>query len=408
VTRVGANATVEFPTGITPDVAKLAKGASAYVDAGDASAVVFFPDGRGKTLRGKLTQYGDPAKAAASGAPRNNKLVAPIERIRRPTLTDLSAPWNLQRELDLGLADAWVELWVAGGRFGDSDLRQAIRRALQEFTATYGMTPYIERFEAAEHDIYLVQITADGIRQIPDLLPAVTTIRESSQARLEREARRLVGDVVDDDSIDPPDDGAPSIAVLDTGISEGHPLLRRALVAPGVSVVPGVESAQDAYPGGHGTGMAGGVAYLDLAGDIVNGRRLKPRCWIANVRLWNDQAEAFWASRTEEAVLAGEAMAGTVKGFLLCISSGARPRTARTSWSYAVDRLAFNEGEGRLLCVAAGNVAAQPDPNAYPATNQSAEIHDPAQAVNALTVGGFTDLDAQTWQNWSRPRRACR
>src|SRR5262249_27537952 len=151
--------------------------AAAYVDAGDTSAVVFFPDGRGRTLRSKLAQYGDPSKAATSGAPRNNKLVAPIERIRVPTLHDLSAPWDLEGELDQGEDNIWIEIWTAGGRFGDGDLREAIKKSIHDFVALYGTRSQVERFEASEHDLFLVQLTADGIRNIPLLLPAATSVR---------------------------------------------------------------------------------------------------------------------------------------------------------------------------------------------------------------------------------------
>lgn len=112
----------------------------------------------------------------------------------------------------------------------------------------------VERYEAAEHDIYLAELSADGIRGLPSAIPAVTSIHEPSQARLERVAQDVVGQVIADDTIEPPPDGAPAVAVLDTGVAEDHPLLALTLVAPWVSVVPGVTSAQDGYPQGHGTG----------------------------------------------------------------------------------------------------------------------------------------------------------
>jgi hypothetical protein len=140
--------------------------------------------------------------------------------------------------------------------------------------------------------------------------------------------------------------------------------------------------------------MAGAVAYDDLARDIASGAAIRARSRIANVRLWSDDPGALWASRTEEAVAEADAMAAEVGAHLLCLSSGGPSPSPRTSWAFSVDRLAYNDGEGRLICVAGGTVNPEPDPDAYPFTNQSAEIHDPAQAINALTVGGYTELDA--------------
>ncbi|MDQ2761473.1 MAG: S8 family serine peptidase [Actinomycetota bacterium] len=391
---LGANAAIDLAPGVVSDPVQLAKGAAAYVDAGEHAAVVYFPDSEAKTLRGKLSQYGDPAKVVKSGAPRNNKLVAPIEQIRRPTLVDLADPWDLESELLSGVAAIWVELWTPGGRFGAPELREAIQSAIGHFARDHSADGHVERYEAADHDIYLARLSPGGVRLLPTAVPAVTRIHEPSQARLERVAQDVVGQVIADDAIQPPPASAPTVAVLDTGIAEDHPLLERTLVAPGVSVVPGVTSAQDAFPQGHGTGMAGAAAYRALAADIARGGLVSPRCRIANVRLWSDDPAAFWASRTEEAVAEADAMPGQVAAQLLCLSSGRRPLTPRTSWSYAVDSLAYNNGEGRLICVAAGNVPPEADPAVYPATNQAAELHDPAQAVNALTVAGFTNLDA--------------
>ncbi|MEJ7786791.1 MAG: S8 family peptidase [Solirubrobacteraceae bacterium] len=391
---LGANAAIDLAPGIVPDAVQLAKGTAAYVDAGAHAAVVYFPDAEAKTLRRKLGQYGDPTEVVASGAPRNNKLVAPIEQIRRPTLTDLAEPWDLESELESAPARVWLELWTPGGRLGNTELRQAIRATVEAFAQHHGGDSVVPRYEAAEHDIYLAQLSPDGIRLIPSAVPAVTSIHEPSQARLERVAHDVVGQVIAADAVQSPSDTAPTVAVLDTGIAEDHPLLELTLVAPGVSVVPGITSAQDGYPHGHGTGMAGTAAYRELAADLARGGPVSPRCRISNVRLWSDDPAAFWASRTEEAVDEADAMPGTVAAHLLCLSSGRRPLTPRTSWSFALDRLAYNDGKGRLICVAAGNASAAPDPQAYPATNHAAELNDPAQAVNALTVGGYTDLDA--------------
>jgi len=391
---LGASAAIDLAPGVVPDPVQLAKGAAAYVDAGDHAAVVFFPDAEANTLRRKLSQYGDPAKVVASGAPRNNRLIAPIEQIRRPTLTDLAEPWDLESELQKAPSALWVELWTPGGRLGKVDLRQAIQQAVGEFALSHGSAHNVARYEASEHDIYLTQLTPNAIRLLPAAIPAVTSIHEPSQARLERVAQDAVAQVVADDAIDAPEAAAPTVAVLDTGIAEDHPLLQRVLVAPGVSVVPGVTSARDGFPYGHGTGMAGAAAYRELAADTARGGPVKPRCRIANVRLWSDDEAAFWASRTEEAVAEADAMTDNIAAHLLCLSSGRRPPSPRTSWSFAVDRLAYNDGKGRLICVAAGNVSAEPDREAYPSTNQAAELEDPAQAMNALTVGGYTDLDA--------------
>ncbi len=64
-----------------------------------------------------------------------------------------------------------------------------------------------------------------------------------------------------------------------------------------------------------------------------------------------------------------------------------------SSWSQALDQLAYNGGNGRLILVSIGDV----DPGdhmmlaqGYPSLNLNQRIDDPAQATNVLTIGACT------------------
>lgn len=68
------------------------------------------------------------------------------------------------------------------------------------------------------------------------------------------------------------------------------------------------------------------------------------------------------------------------------------PSLRPTFWSHALDRLAHNDGQGRVFCVSAGNADVS-DLNllaGYPQLSLQQAVHDPAQAANVLTVGAFT------------------
>ena len=62
----------------------------------------------------------------------------------------------------------------------------------------------------------------------------------------------------------------------------------------------------------------------------------------------------------------------------------------KTSWSVAMDTLANNDGEGRLMVVAAGSVDPSPVIANYPSNNLGWPLDDPAQALNVITVGAIT------------------
>ena len=74
------------------------------------------------------------------------------------------------------------------------------------------------------------------------------------------------------------------------------------------------------------------------------------------------------------------------------------------SRSAAIDALTsgFSDGERRLMIVAAGNTLTTERRN-YPSSNHTDSVHDPAQAGNALTVGGCTDkaiIDQTKYGGW--------
>ncbi|WP_163014224.1 S8 family peptidase, partial [Pseudomonas viridiflava] len=73
-----------------------------------------------------------------------------------------------------------------------------------------------------------------------------------------------------------------------------------------------------------------------------------------------------------------------------------RDRGRPSSWSSALDRLAFDaDAQGaspRLFVVSAGNIRESSEWMDYPSSNTLMGICDPAQAWNSLTVGAFTDL----------------
>lgn len=87
-----------------------------------------------------------------------------------------------------------------------------------------------------------------------------------------------------------------------------------------------------------------------------------------------------------------------------------RERGKPSSWSAAVDKLAYGEGEdafeapiaGRLFVLAAGNSSPEARRN-HPDHLASEEIHDPGQAWNALTVGAYTErwrIDEEDYAGW--------
>ncbi|MGK8487088.1 S8 family peptidase [Nocardia asiatica] len=349
-----------------------------------------------RALRRKIEQYRD--SETKKGAPRNEPLIARIEQLRAPTLSDLSLGELDDDEVDLR-ASYWVELWTLGGRLATATDRARVQREIGWLAQLGGHIGAPARFGGTERDIYLVRLTGEVLAELPGLVPEVYELHFAPRVRLVEAVRQgeAIGAVPA--AVEELRDGAAVVAVHDTGISAEHPYLKPVLIGSH-SVVPGEPDTTDRH--GHGTEMAGIATYPDYLQGVAAGS-LRPQNWLVGIRLIatpgvgpHDDDPGLWAERTENAIKRAEAIAAG-KEVVHSLSVGAEnPLGVRTAWSIGVDRLAWNGGVGRIIVVAAGNVpdaALALEPGDYPGANFAHPMCQPAQAWNALTVGGFTDLD---------------
>jgi len=208
----------------------------------------------------------------------------------------------------------------------------------------------------------------------------------------------------------------PAVCVLDTGVNRGHALLEPALAAHDLHAVdPGWET-HDHHPDGHGTAMAGLAlhgcltARLGDASEIVLSHRLE------SVKLlppngFDPNEPHTYGVITQSAVSLPEISAPDRKRvYCMAVSnqnvSGAIP----SAWSAAVDQAAAGVMIGdedaaprRLFIVSGGNIPAEIETSRL-IPQEDCPIEDPAQAWNALTIGGYTDLDQiadNGYQDWS-------
>ncbi len=367
----------------------------AVVDSFANKVLVHTPTDRLRPLHSKLRQYADPAKVSKkTGLPRNAKLVSPLVDIEPATLVDLSDGW-LRPDALSPKELVWVEMWAEGGHLGGPEQHNRVRLAIAEFMGTHGLDiDNLASYAATEHDIYLLELTGAALMDVPVHLPDVHHLSPPPKpivpALLDHQAEMDV-------PIPPnPPEDASVVAILDTGVAETHPLLANSMLAPPSTVIPGETSGADTH--GHGTRMAGVAAFSDLAHDLNAGQTPAPRVWMQGIRLTTGQDRPkpeFMLERTEDAVHEAERVDVPRRIFSLSLGAPTAQPGGSTPWSVTVDRLAYNEGSGRLICVAAGNepISGTPNPTLYPNANLSAGLTSPGEAVNAITVGAITELD---------------
>ncbi|MGE3475063.1 MAG: SUMF1/EgtB/PvdO family nonheme iron enzyme [Rhodospirillaceae bacterium] len=201
-----------------------------------------------------------------------------------------------------------------------------------------------------------------------------------------------------------PPSTAPAVCIFDTGLNRGHALIEPAAAPADLHTLDAAWGVDDHDADGHGTSMAGTALHGDLTAALADTspRTLKHR--IESVKFlpptaFDPNNPHSYGVLTQAAVARPEISAPErARVFCLAVSnediSGAIP----SSWSAAIDQAASGTMPGdtatspkRLFVVAGGNTPAVVD-YARLQHQDTFPIEDPAQAWNALTVGGYTDL----------------
>lgn len=196
-----------------------------------------------------------------------------------------------------------------------------------------------------------------------------------------------------------PSNDAPRVAILDSGVTSGHPLLAPA-VGDTRSYINGLGTDDQ---NGHGTAVAGITLYGDIQ-SAVESKTFTPHFWILSGRILdgnNEYDETFIENQIEKAVREFN-QEYKCRVFNLSIGDANRPYTGGKAGSFPMilDNLAYELGV--LFIVSAGNLSKEHildkmkrgGKKEYPKYLLSeSSILEPANAINAITVGSIARYD---------------
>jgi hypothetical protein len=205
-----------------------------------------------------------------------------------------------------------------------------------------------------------------------------------------------------------PGSEAPAVCVLDTGINRGHALIEPALGENDLFALDAAWGFDDHDADGHGTAMAGLALHGDLTAALADTeeRRLAHR--LESVKIlppdgFDPNQPRSYGILTQAGLVLPEIEAPERKrAYCLAVTNDNVSGRYATTWSAAIDQAAAGcmiadedqeERPRRLIVVSAGNVPAETSV-ARLKPQDDYPIEDPAQAWNAITVGGYTDLIA--------------
>lgn len=360
------------------------------------TTVLFVPDDALPVLETILEDY-RTGPLTAKEKPQHKSYIEPIETIRRARLMSFWTDNPVALPAD-AQARIWWEVWCMSG-YEDEVLRVLTRLECQIADEDYRLNfpeAIVVPVFARRADIEVALFACKGITELrrgSDTPSFFTEEERENQHDWALDlAERVAWPVAD----------APRVCLLDTGVNRAHVLIEPALAEGDILTANPDWVPTDNKTDSHGTEMAGLALHGDLFAALQDQGERPLHHRLESVRIMpadgfppNDLARLGTITSTAVA-LAEIQNPDFHRVFCMAITNENVSGERGTSWSASVDRVAIGRMEGddtdaprRLFLISAGNVPAvmnfadlQPFEN-YP-------IEDPAQAWNAITVGGYT------------------
>lgn len=366
-----------------------------------SKATVYLPMSKKDWLDKKLESYNNPDNDTDNG-PRHSKLINDINSIQRTSLSSFfSNPNDFNSIIPNELS--WYEIWI--GNYDENtvvNIFENVRRLGIEISERY--------ISFALTSVFLIHATLSDLEKLPLALNYLSEIRRSKQPSLlhsgdlieHQEWIELLKASINIEMAD----SSPIIGIIDTGVNNAHPLIRDFLPNDRTDcVISGHEHIDN---DGHGTEMSGICLYGDLTNLIYERGDIVVRHRLASVKIFSEYLrnlnhQELYGVLTELAVEKLERMGASI--FCLSITEDDENCWGNpSSWSADIDKILYHDGIcDRLMLVSAGNIRDHENltQDTYQDYCVSQKAQSPAQALNAITVGAYTDkvIDNQYGNN---------
>lgn len=365
-------------------------------------ALVYIPKGEESHFMKKLTDYRDENYRNTTN-PKNASLVNSIEDI---SLAILESFWTDKSVLIPSNEKKWCEVWL---NVNTKD--NLVNEQLSQFYSTLENIGIEYKHNSTilfpERTVLLIYANREQLVELmlqSDLLAELRGGQELAgfwvnESRAEQQL--WIDDLLNRIQII---ESNVKVCILDSGVNFGHQLLQPVLNEEHtLTVNPQWGTDDHVNRTGHGTLMAGIAVYGEFEKILVSKSQVLITHKLCSVKILprpNQQQTniELWGDITIQGISRAE-INDPDSNFVFCLSVTANEDTYNgrpSSWSGAIDNLAFGDGENqRLIIISAGNMSNYyPDLNDllnYPNINYISSIQNPSQAWNALVVGAFTE-----------------
>ena len=375
--------------GIRPGAAKLDTNEKRIVG-------LYVPDESREVFAEILREYQE-GELTPGGKPQRKAFVDPIESIRAARLETFWTD-DASRLPPRG-RQMWWEVWCV----------RALEDELDQLVGKLGAraADREQRLYFPEHVVLPVLADRATIELMLFARLSIVELRRASDSPafflddIDRDEQRDVCEELSERTEWPGMD-VPAVCLLDTGVNRAHILIEPTLAESDMAAVRAEWGVADTAHG-HGTGMAGLALFGDLTPHLAGTAAPSLTHRLESVKIlppdgFDPTDERRYGAYTKQAVALPETQRPDRRR-VFCLAVTNEDRTGRrpTTWSAAIDQEAAGVTEAgervppRLFVVSVGNAPNEvtmdriADPDAL-------EIEDPAQAWNAITVGGYTDL----------------
>lgn len=380
-------------SGVVPEEQWERAGLTVLGTEADTTVILFASDGELEEFRNRVRDYGEPIPpgqrhpryASLIGAIDELGTLRPEERIgpllrRRGVTLDSFEP---QRNYTLD-----VELWD----FGTQPDRGARVNELAALIEARGGT-VVDRYVGRTLTLFRISAPGTVVRELLNYDDVATVDDPPEPEDLTGELLELA--VGDFPPPAPPPDNAPNVGVLDSGLSNAHPL-----IAAAVGTVVGVpERLRTDDVKGHGTRIAGLVVYGDVQ-RCAEARTFVPEIRVHSAKVINDAGkfdeQRLVPGQMRDAITQLHAAGCRVFNVSLCDPRNVYAGEKLTAWAATLDELARELDV--IIIVSAGNYRI-PQPEAehalrnYPAylLTEPVRLLDPSTAAIPITVGAIAE-----------------
>ena len=357
-----------------------------------AKATIYLPENKRDWLNKKLDDYIDPTKNSPNGHPSGHALINNIDSIHTSSIKSF---FNNPAEFESILPNEtnWYEIWIANGK---NDVISSTYKKLKQL----GIDVSEHHIDFRETIIFLIHAHMSELEMLPRVLNFLSEIRISKQP-----SSLLSGDPIElqewtdllaaSINIDT-DDDSPVIGLIDTGVNNAHPLIKSFLPDQYTGCV--ISGHEHVDQDGHGTEMSGICLYGDITDLIYNRNDISIQHKLASIKIFSEYLRnlndrQLYGAMTEEAVEKLEEMNASI--FCMAITEDEEDCIGvPSSWSADIDKILYHNGKcNRLMFIASGNIRNVENltQDTYQDYCMGHSAQSPSQALNAITVGAYTE-----------------